>query len=296
MMKLPRPAIPEPESHKKVLAARKPNLDKPEVVAALTERFEQYHRAVPEFRELPPRGSALVPHLDALHGLYESTTEAAETIRKVVDAGRPKRCPYCGRPGTPPTLDHILPRSKYQEFSLFAPNLVPSCWECNHAKRAEVRDERTGTRLYLNPYYDQFLADPFVKLKIIPDSTTGFDIPLFECSFAWADWTESQVKTCGEHFRRLGLFRLLSQYFESELAALRRRVKSRLQRETLSAAQLQAELRDEEAGKSIAHGINCWESIFLRSVSDNLPLLEYLLAATREPTKPRAADVAHPCS
>jgi 5-methylcytosine-specific restriction endonuclease McrA len=296
MRKLPLPSVPEPESHHKVLSTRRPKLDKPEVLAALDERFKQYARVAPEFRELPPRGPALAPYLDALCGLYESTTEAAETIRNVVDSGRPKRCPYCGRPGTPATLDHILPRSKYQEFSLLAANLVPSCWECNHAKLTRVWDEETGTRHYLNPYYDQFLEGPFVQLEIRPEPNDGYDIPLFEFAFAWADATEAQVKTCEEHFRRLGVIRMLRQHCESELAALQRRVKSRMVREPLVAAQLQAELQDEEAGKTLAHGVNSWESIFLRSVAGNVALLEYLLAGRREPSKPRATEAVHPCS
>lgn len=286
MIKLPRPNVPEPESHKKVLAARRPKLDKPEIVAALAERFQHYFTSAPDFKTLPARGPEFVPYLDALHGLYESTTDEAEEIRRAVESGRPRRCPYCGRTGTPATLDHVLPRSKHQEFSLLAVNLIPSCWECNHKKLDKIRDETTGIRLYLNPYYDEFIADRFVHLRIVADNARGYDIPLFDLSFAWSGSTDEQIATCGSHFRLLCVTDMLREFFSSKLRSLHRRIDSRKQRKALSVEQVRNELVDEEGGETAEHGINCWESIFLRAVHEDSALLEYLISSARTPSGP----------
>lgn len=56
-----------------------------------------------------------------------------------------ERCPYCQKPRIE-ELDHFLPQSKYAIFSIFPPNLIPCCRNCNKNKRDKI--------LQLHPCYD----------------------------------------------------------------------------------------------------------------------------------------------
>lgn len=99
-------------------------------------------------------------HLFDRYRSGESTDSAI--VAKVMSVALPF-CPYCGLPsvrkphGKSPDRDHILPRSKYPEFSILRVNLVPSCDHCNEAKGDKCLDDQ-GNWLFIHPYFDTFLA------------------------------------------------------------------------------------------------------------------------------------------
>lgn len=285
MMRLTPPNVAEPASHQQVLEQRGPGLEHPDIIAALTLRFQQYAQVAPEFHTLPARDVVLTPHLGPLQGLYASTTDAAITIRAAVDAVRPERCPYCGDPKPPATRDHFLAKSAYQEYSLFALNLIHCCETCNRKKKVMVWDA-TGQRWYLNPYYDAFLNQPFVQLVIVPDLVKSYLVPEFNYRFDWEGCTAEQLRTCEHHFEKLSVKQTLRTYYSGKLRAYHRKTWRRVDRKQLTAESLKEYLADEEVSDSAEHGINCWESIFWRALLQDAELRQFLISVKPEPTLP----------
>ena len=97
-----------------------------------------------------------------LYGLYDSKEKLKYQIRERSEV----ICPYCGIQETPYHVDHILPRSKYPEFSMFNHNLIGVCSVCNSRYKGDdfVSD---GERQFFNPYVDTFIEDKqFVKCSL----------------------------------------------------------------------------------------------------------------------------------
>lgn len=82
--------------------------------------------------------------------LYSETYDKADAklpnIRQAL-FGKISHCPYCGF-GEPTTLDHYLPKARYQALATCRLNLVPACRECN-----TLKDEDT---LIPHPYYESY--------------------------------------------------------------------------------------------------------------------------------------------
>jgi len=108
--------------------------------------------------------------LDAMKNTYKEVQNGGRlaSLRGSLLLGA-EFCPFCGV-GDPKTLDHYLPISVFQIFSIYPNNLVPICNTCNNIKRAsgENVDER-----FVHFYFD-LLPDNFhffdVTIKLIGSS------------------------------------------------------------------------------------------------------------------------------
>jgi hypothetical protein len=69
-------------------------------------------------------------------------------------------CSMCGGYGVG-TLDHIIPKTPFPEFSILTLNLVPACPNCNSFRSTNYANS-TGGRV-LHPYYDEILRERLVR-------------------------------------------------------------------------------------------------------------------------------------
>lgn len=84
-------------------------------------------------------------------------------------------CPICGC-GKIKNLDHFFPESKYQLLCVTPLNLIPTCIDCNFAKRDKIFEE--CSKIPLNPYFDD-IKEKWLKCSIeIYKGTliTNFDV------------------------------------------------------------------------------------------------------------------------
>ncbi len=99
--------------------------------------------------------------------LYNSPQE--ESIQKPILKDLRERtlqyCPACGEDGTPNTLDHYLPKDLYPEFAVTTKNLFPMCDICQGKKSVGTLNN-DGERLFLHPYFDDFLDEQVIQLNI----------------------------------------------------------------------------------------------------------------------------------
>ncbi|MCQ1779413.1 hypothetical protein NOJ05_19580 [Neorhizobium galegae] len=74
-------------------------------------------------------------------------------------------CPMCGS-STTGHLDHYLPRTVYQEFSILKANLIPACNHCNSgSKRMTVKGGK-GER-FIHPYFDFWADKPIWYIRFV---------------------------------------------------------------------------------------------------------------------------------
>ncbi|MEQ6203914.1 hypothetical protein ABMC88_12730 [Sulfitobacter sp. HNIBRBA2951] len=167
------------------------------------------------------------------------------------------RCPTCGQRDVK-TLDHYLPKDQYPELSVFPANLVPSCFECNHAKltyRAEERAEEL-----FHPYYDDWSG--FRLLSATIDVGAGVNT-----SFAIRSPNGVEIETierARHHFSQLGLAALYEQHAAIELVERKPIFQSIFASDGLEG------LRDElafEARSRRRANINSWQSTLYRALS-----------------------------
>ncbi|QCZ46802.1 HNH endonuclease [Levilactobacillus brevis] len=64
-----------------------------------------------------------------------------------LDQYQTEACPICGV-AFPQELDHVLPKSKYAQFTVTPINLVPMCGNCNH--------EKLASKVSFHPYFEDF--------------------------------------------------------------------------------------------------------------------------------------------
>ncbi len=138
---------------------------------------------------------------------YDASTRSLSILKEavkmelaVVDK---ELCPYCffREPGE---FDHYLPKSKFQEFSVFSKNLIWSCHQCNHKKREHF----SNADRYLNTYYDAIPDEPFLMCRInMPVEENGIDFFLQKPDTI----TDQQYKDIEDHVRKLGLIDTYAQ-------------------------------------------------------------------------------------
>jgi 5-methylcytosine-specific restriction endonuclease McrA len=108
---------------------------------------------------------------DLMYDRYRSGNSTDNTIVSKAKGAACGYCPMCGlymsvKPhGREPDRDHIIPRSKYPEFSLLCVNLVILCDDCNTAKGNKVFDP-SGKWMFLHPYYDDVLSKSLLRVSV----------------------------------------------------------------------------------------------------------------------------------
>ena len=73
-------------------------------------------------------------------------------------------CPYCNV-GPVGSLDHVLPRNVYPEFTVLAQNLVPACDACNRKKGQTCF--YTDKKNLMHPYYVHIPTDAILFARLV---------------------------------------------------------------------------------------------------------------------------------
>lgn len=212
--------------------------------------------------------TAVTPHSEKFKNLYLNPSENS-IQRPMLDSLRSRElqlCPACGENGTPNTLDHYLPKDSYPEFSITAINLFPMCDICQGHKKTATVDE-TNQRLFLHPYFDEFLDIQALSLQIghpyeAPASMTITPHPALE---------HAQQALVSRHLDHLAVSTRYHRYFKSEYLRLLRLV-SNLRNTGQNVTVNLENFRNYARNKSI----NSWDHIFYDGVLADPTLMQYL--------------------
>lgn len=106
------------------------------------------------------------PVAAAQRRLYE-TRKKGGPIRRIRDTPNLLCCPLCGSLTTD-SLDHLLPKAVYPEFSIMRANLVPACTHCNAANKGDKHRGAQAPERFIHPYFDAFADGVIWQVRINP--------------------------------------------------------------------------------------------------------------------------------
>ncbi|MBS0353723.1 MAG: hypothetical protein JSR83_07450 [Proteobacteria bacterium] len=175
-------------------------------------------------------------------------------------------CPACGEDGTPNTLDHYLPKQTYPEFSITAHNLFPMCDICQGEKLTETVNS-ANERLFVHPYFDQFIEVQVLHLQIRPPYEAPENIQLTPDS----GLDPAQSALVARHLVHLAIPKRYYHFFKDEYLRLLRLVRT-MRQQDLNITTILEVFREKARDKSI----NSWGHIFYTGVLSNPGLMDYL--------------------
>ena len=148
---------------------------------------------------------------DALRDLYSYRTKKFKELKKELTTTPKGRinnvCPYCqlDKVGT---LDHILPKTPFPEYSSMPWNLIPCCSTCNSKKDDYWLDEN-NKRCFINFYIDSIPSVQYFFADVsIVNGKMGIK---FELRFPVGYDSVLQTRI-EKHYKKLGL---IKRYLEN---------------------------------------------------------------------------------
>jgi len=273
MDKLFPSTFPEPTTQLSLLGLRD-DRDWADLAEELQARFAYYQGLTPTLAQMSPTPTTLLKHKAHLYGIYDSKSKLATEIKNAVIQLYKRRCPYCGVPTAPTTIDHFVPRAEWAEFAFYSLNLIPSCYDCNHDKGTQVW-ESDGRRKFINPFYDAFLSIRFFGFEVIPDAQLGFDDPVFNLTYSQT-LTVAERATVADHFRLLGVENKITAFIRSRVKVIRRRYRREICDQTLTVQALGDDLRKDVEAEAAVNGVNSWMAIAVRTILDNPTYLNFI--------------------
>ncbi|MEE3046005.1 MAG: hypothetical protein VX620_12190 [Pseudomonadota bacterium] len=226
----------------------------------IKQRYISYweHRQKPE--ELPANEHAHARTVDqrtALESAYNPSSAIIEAWKTKLFKGKVARCAYCQiEKGT--HWDHFLPESKFPDYSVYQPNLVRTCDECNTRKSA---NKTYPDREIVHPYFDPLDSVVFLHCTIScePALSAVFSI---EPDTSQPGYTRYHHTIVSEHFN----FFDLANIFQGEASAALGEFSDTLRNAVIDSENLQIKSfiertsrtriqKEQENGKNE----NCWE-------------------------------------
>lgn len=151
--------------------------------------------------------------------LYNNQESEVKNYLKELKSRKGSICPYCGV-SLCKQVDHFLPKDKYPEFSIFLPNLIVTCTDCNLDKKVQSIDEDNKIRFILNPYYDDIYDIDFIICKIEkPYEAIGFELEISE------EINEYFINILNNHLNKIGIRDKIEKQWESIYNIFRENIK-----------------------------------------------------------------------
>ncbi|MXZ91547.1 MAG: HNH endonuclease [Chloroflexi bacterium] len=129
--------------------------------------------ALADYLKFSGNGSSLQPipvtpavshALETNFDLLDSNGSHSSIRDEILGSAHNGACPYCNS-ATVDTLDHVLPKTVYPEFSVLAQNLVPSCGTCNR-KKGSTCFHSSGLNL-MHPYFTKVPNDAILVVDVV---------------------------------------------------------------------------------------------------------------------------------
>lgn len=172
---------------------------------------------------------------------------------------RYNRCPLCAQRDVK-TLDHFLSKDDFPELSVAPANLVPSCFECNHAKltyRALNPQE-----LLFHPFYDDWSQHRLIRARVAVGARV---VPTYAVRTPPGIDAVTAARA-RRHFNELNLATLYAEHASVELVD--RKDMFRRTFEADGADGLRDDLRFESRSRR-RFNRNSWQAALYRALSRN---------------------------
>jgi len=174
-----------------------------------------------------------------------------------------QRCPLCVQRDVQ-TLDHYLSQTSFPEFAILPINLVPSCFECNHAKLNHLA--ASSEEQLFHPYYDDWGIFPLFSAVVQIGDNVEIEFHINDGAL-----DETTLSRLNLHFEMMGLATLYAEHAAIEL------VQKRLSFVMTFNAGGPDALRDDllhEAASRTAPFPNSWQPVLYRALAASAPFYE----------------------
>jgi hypothetical protein len=172
-------------------------------------------------------------------------------------------CPMCAE-RDPTTVDHVLPRKAWPEFSILPENLVPACDVCNRRKRDRVANT-AGEALFINPYRDDLSEVGFLDASV--DTSSGTAVVQFFIREAVGEDAQLLARAA-RHFEKLKLGELyrikaIPEIQENALAV------ARMLHGGVTTGAVRRSLEEQAQRTEKVRGKNHWRAVLHRRLAGN---------------------------
>lgn len=182
-------------------------------------------------------------------------------------------CPNCDKDSIE-SFDHLLPQSKYPEYSDHPLNLMPCCFSCNGKKSANWLE--SGKRKYLNLYLDEIpdiqflycdlsLADDTIVCKFSLDNCNGIDADLYR-----------RIKNHFTDLKLLVRYENRANGIISDFKTTLKRGKRRVLKGKATKEKIREEMKDESDDMKEEQGVNSWRALIYEACCNNEDVFEFV--------------------
>lgn len=206
---------------------------------------------------------------------YENSTKQLELLKKNIKMNQSRDtssiCNYCGINNIN-TFDHYLPKSEYPEFSVYGPNLIPCCGECNN-KKGELWRSVDSKRYFFNLYYDEIPTIQFIEAIItIENNEPKIEFQFINNSGVLEYANLKNGFIIKNHYIKLNLLERFRDACNSYIGEI---INSLTAHKKYEKEEIVGFLSEEYSAILATYGINNWKSITLIGMLKSEDFIEY---------------------
>jgi hypothetical protein len=178
-------------------------------------------------------------------------------------ASRFGRCPFCSQRDVR-TLDHYLPKGAFPEFAVLPMNLVPCCFDCNHAKLDHTPVAFSDQ--VFHPYFDDWDDVQVIRAEVEIE-----DRVFVEFSVNYHDLPPEVADRAQKHFTIFNLAALYSDNASIEL--VQKKISFRLTFESGGRDALRTELLRESQSRRVPFP-NAWQPALYGALAESAEFID----------------------
>ncbi|MGY3884091.1 HNH endonuclease [Aeromonas aquatica] len=238
------------------------------ISAQLNLRYNDYNNLILNYQNSLTQTSFQGSY-DVLTDFYNHAPKELNRLLKIKrnDHGL-SRCPYCGNPRAPDTLDHFVPKDDWPEFSIFANNLVPQCRTCAPIKGKKYYCSQNNIVMFTHPFYFNLLDLFRFKINVsfdIENSKPTFEVKIIKQTTVG----QNDIARIKLHLEKLDVLSRVKQYCRAQFISWSNKLRRNNFNIIDAFATRLSELPRADIGKD-------WESAFFAGMMECEEAIQYL--------------------
>lgn len=161
-------------------------------------------------------------------------------------------CPYCNH-GEISQVDHFLPKSLYDSFTIYPNNLVPICSICNNVKDDYYGQDYSSNLLH--PYFDNLNGSQWLFARLIPNARRKLIVE-YSCQPDHKNYNDNEIARIINNFNILKLNKRFSAISRSQSRQIKSNLTKIIRINNKSAKR--AYIKREINTNIRIHGFNHW--------------------------------------
>ena len=200
---------------------------------------------------------------ESLINLYQYRSAIIQKIKGAILNSQERTinntCQYCTLSEVS-TLDHIIPKKSFPEFSVNPLNLFPCCAKCNSKKsNLWIKNDK---HLFLNLYLDELPN----KKYLIADFDFKDNVPMVTFSLGNPENIDNRTYEIIEsHFSRLDLLKRMRKESNEKITDIINAIKGSYKLNS-DIDSVKSAIRETEEDNKKAYGYNHWKSVLILSI------------------------------